>query len=122
MVLGETPMKPARPEDMYPTFLAVFERQASLDPTLQAAFATPIGDEARRAHRDERVRMADAWLESIASGMDSEDRRRLVELDVVLISPATRRSFDVLLGASSAHAADVVAWAIRRLALASRDG
>ena len=122
VVLGETPMTPATPDELYPTFRAIFERQASLDPTLQAAFATQLADEARRAHREERVRMAEAWLESITSGMDPEDRRRLLELEVVLTSSATRRSFEVLLGASSAHAADVVAWAIRRLALASAHG
>jgi AcrR family transcriptional regulator len=122
VVFGETPMVPARPEDLYPTFRAIFERQASLDPALQAAFATHLGDQERRAHRDERIGMAEAWLESIASGMDPEDRRRLVELEVVLTSSATRRSFDVLLGASPARAADVVAWAIRRLALPSADG
>jgi hypothetical protein len=112
-------MTPASPDDLYPTFRAVFERQASLDPALQAAFATQLGDQERRAHRDERIRMADAWLESIASGMDPEDRRRLVELEVVLTSSATRHSFEVLLGASPGRAADVVAWAIRGLARAS---
>ena len=61
--------------------------------------------------------MAEAWLKSVTSGMDTEDRRRLVELEVVLTSSATRHSFDVLLGASPARAADIVAWAIKRLAL-----
>lgn len=46
------------------------------------------------------------------------DRRRLMELAVVLSSSATRHSFEVLLGASPARAADVVAWTIRRLAVA----
>jgi AcrR family transcriptional regulator len=117
VVLGETPMAPASLDDLYPTFRLVFERQASLDPALQAAFATELGDQERRAHREERIRLAEAWLKSITSGMDSEDRRRLVELEVVLTSSATRHSFEVLLGASPARAADVVAWAIRRLAL-----
>lgn len=94
---------------------------ASLDPALQAAFATELGDEARRAHRDERIQMTEGWLESITAGMDPGDRRRLVELAVVLASSATVHSFDVLLVASPARAADVVAWAIRSLALGKAD-
>src|ERR1700682_4012480 len=62
VVLGETPMTPASPDDLYPTFRSVCERQASLDPALQAAFATELGDRERRAHRQERIRMAEAWL------------------------------------------------------------
>jgi AcrR family transcriptional regulator len=118
-VLGGTPLTPAGPDELYPTLRAVFEREASMDTTLQAAFATQLADEARRAHREERVRITEGWLESIASGMDPEDRRRLLELVVVLTSSATRHSFDVLLSASPARAADVVAWAIRRLAVVS---
>lgn len=117
VVFPGTPMRPARPEDLHPTYRAVFERQASLDPILQAAFATELADDSRRAHREERIRMAEDWLESITSEMSTEDRRRLVELDVVLTSSATRRSFEVLLGASPARAAELVAWAIRQLAL-----
>ncbi len=117
VVLPGTPLTPANPEDLYPTFRAVFERQASLDPALQAAFATQLADDARRAHREERIQMVEGWLESIAAGMSAEDRRRLVELEVVLTSSSTRRSFEVLVGASPARAAEVVAWAIERLAL-----
>lgn len=119
VVFPGTPMTPARPEDLYSTYRAVFERQASLDPTLQAAFLTQLADDARRAHREERIRTAEAWLEAITSEMSAEDRRRLVELNVVLSSSATRRSFEVLLGASPDRAADVVAWAIIRLSLGS---
>lgn len=121
VVFGETPIKPASPDELYPTLRAVFEQQVSLHPILQAAFATQLADEARRAHRDERIRMVEAWLESIAAGMQPDDRRRLVELLVVLSSSATRHSFEVLLGASPERAADVAAWAVRRLAHGSGD-
>lgn len=122
LALGEPPSRAGTLDELYPTLRAVFERQASLDPTMQAAFATQIADEARRAHRDERVQRIESWLASITAGMDPEDRRHVIELYVVLSSSATRRSFDVLLGASPAHAADVVAWAIKRLAAPSATG
>jgi AcrR family transcriptional regulator len=119
LALGETPARAATADELYPTLRAVFEQQTSLDPSLQAAFATQMADEARRAHREERVHRVENWLAAIAAGMDPDDRRRLIELYVVLGSSATRRSFDVLLGASPAHAAEVIAWAIRRLAASS---
>ena len=117
LTLGDAPVTPAGPDEIYPMVAAAFERLATIDSTFQAAFATQIADEARRGRRGERIRRVEAWLESITAGMEARDRRRLVDLAVVLGSSATLRSFDVLVGASPAQAADVVAWAIRRLAL-----
>jgi hypothetical protein len=51
--------------------------------------------------------------------MRPKDRRWLIELAVVLGSSATRRSLDVLLGASPAEVAEVVSWAVKRLAATS---
>jgi len=121
IVLGDTPPAPASPEELDAAFRAGYERMATLDPTLQAAFATRLADDARRAHREERVQRIAALLESIANGMNAQDRRRLIQLAVVLASSATVRSFDVLLGASPSDAADVAVWAIRRLARPGTD-
>jgi hypothetical protein len=61
----------------------------------------------------------ESWLQAITGSMRPEDRRRLIELAVVLGSSATRRSLDVLLGASPAEVAEVVSWAVKRLAATS---
>ena len=122
IVLGDTPPAPATPEELRSAFRAGYERMASLDPTLQAALATRLADDARRAHRDERVQRISALLQSVAAGMTIDNQNRLVQLAVVLASSATVRSFDVLLGASPGDAADVVTWAIMRLARPDANG
>ena len=116
ITLDETLPASASLDQVYPTVRAVFERQASLDPAMQAAFATQMADELRRKYRDVRLRRIESWIGGITQGMDPKDRQHLVELFVVLGSSASRRAFDVLIGASPARAAEVIAWAVERLA------
>jgi AcrR family transcriptional regulator len=116
VTVEDTLVPPAASVDqIYPTLRAVFERQASLDPAMQAALASPMADEMRRKYRKVRLRRVESWLAPITKGLDPQDRRRLVELYLVLSSSAARRSFEVLVGVSPGQAAEVVGWAVKRL-------
>jgi AcrR family transcriptional regulator len=96
----------------------IFTRTERLDPTLRSALASELADQFRREHRADRVRLTEAILEPHTGHMTPADRRRLRDLGVVLMSSSSQRAFNVLLGASADRAAEVVAWAIRRLAKA----
>jgi AcrR family transcriptional regulator len=96
----------------------VFTRSERLDPTLRAALASELADQYRREHRAERIRLTEAILEPHIGHLIPADRRRLCDLGVVLMSSSTQGAFNVLLGSSAVRAAEVVAWAIRRLAMA----
>jgi AcrR family transcriptional regulator len=119
VTVADTLAPAASLEQIYPALRAVFEQQASLDPAMQAALATPLADQIRRKYRKARLRRVESWLAPITERMAAQDRQRLLELYVVLSSSAARRSFEVLIGASPQRAAEVIAWAVMRLVAAS---
>jgi hypothetical protein len=75
-----------------------------------------LAQDVRQQAMPMRVQLIEGALAPVRDRFAPEDWERLVRIVVVLVSSAMIRALDEYLGLSGAAAADVVGWAILRLA------
>jgi AcrR family transcriptional regulator len=114
---------PRSPEDLAQTIRDAYRQADTLNPQIQAAYATGLGQEVRR-ERDMPIKLqvfAEA-LAPILGSLPPDEQRHLLHLVTVLISRYTLHRFKADLGVSADEAAETVVWALQTLtqALAGR--
>jgi AcrR family transcriptional regulator len=113
---------PGEPTDVRAMVHGNFERHAALDPEVRAAMASELGGEVRKRNMPERLRLIRTAMKARAPRLTATELDRLTRIALILLATPTIRAFKDYLDLDPRVAADDVAWALDRLAGASRRG
>lgn len=102
------------------SLLTLIAGMESLDDVARAALASPAGEEVRRIHGPNRVRIGRSVIDAIAPELSEAERDRVARLLLVMTSSAALRMWRDQLGRSADEIADEIDRAIRA-AIASAD-
>lgn len=103
------------------TLVALIGGMESLDDVWRAALASPAGEEVRRIHGPNRVRLGRTIADGVAPSLPEADRDRVARLLLVLTSSSALRMWREQLGRSVEEIADEIDVAVRAL-IASAPG
>ena len=118
--VGMYEMAPPRSMEEFRTAIAaMFDRLDASDDLTRAAMASPAAHQARAATMPDRLRLVRQFVDSMAPGIATADRERIVRLMVILTMSSALRTWRDHLAASVDAAADDVEWALRSLIAAS---
>lgn len=98
----------------------IFRRGEALDDTLRAAFASQLGQQARREMMPERLEMHRRSVRRSLPDLSDDDTEHFARVLLILHSSATQRAFKDYLGLGADAAAAHVAWATQTLLRGAR--
>jgi AcrR family transcriptional regulator len=115
--------EPRSPDDLAQTVRDAYRQADALEPEIQAAYASAVGQQMRHEREMPRkVALLSRALAPLSNKLDPDEQQHLLHLVMVLISRYTLHRYKVDLGVSADDAAETVAWALRTLtqAIAAR--
>jgi len=108
--------QPHSPDDLERTVRDAYRQADVLEPEIQAAYASAVGQEVRQ-ERDVPIKLAlfSRALEPLSGQLEPGEQQHLLHLVTILISRYTLYRFKTDLGLTADEAAETVAWALRTL-------
>ena len=101
--------------DFGPLARRMFRNLAGMDLTLRAAMASELGQEVRQATMPMRLGMIRDVMGRFAPDVAEDERDRLANLALILMSTPTFHAYKDYLGLGPDASADLVSWAIATL-------
>lgn len=102
------------------TLVALIGGMDGLDDVARAALASPGGDEVRRIHGPNRVRLGRTIADGVAPELPEVDRDRVARLLLVMTSSSALRMWHEQLGRSVEEIADEIDLAVRAVVASAR--
>jgi AcrR family transcriptional regulator len=101
--------------DFGPLARRMFRNLAGMDLTLRAAMASELGQQVRQATMPMRLGMIRDVIGRFAPDVEEDERDRLANLALILMSTPTFHAYKDYLGLGPDASADLVSWAIATL-------